>query len=398
MALLPVNEAKTRVLGSVSHLDTELVPLGDALGRILADGPTATLTQPPFDASAMDGYAVRFDDVADPLKVVGESQAGKSYDGTLNPGEAVRIFTGAPMVDGADTVVIQENVARDGDMITINESKAKGANIRAAGGDFKAGETLVKRGTRLDGRHIALLAAGNVANVNVYKRPRVAILSTGDELVDVGGEIGPDKIVNSNVPMFMALVAEHGGEPINLGTARDTVESVQEKIDQVKDVDIFVSIGGVSVGDYDIIQDVLKEAGLKVDFWKVAMQPGKPIVFGDFNGIHYFGMPGNPSSAYVCFVNFMLPAMNKMMGRDSHEMPSSYARLEHDVKPGSARVNYMRGLVCEDENGDKWVSARLTQSSANLSPLANSNCLLIRDVDAPEGKAGDLVKIIHIIP
>ncbi len=398
MALLPVPEAQTTILNSVSELDREVVHLLTAPGRILATDASANLTQPPFDASAMDGYAVRFEDIADPLNVVGESQAGKSYEGTLNPGEAVRIFTGAPMVDGADTVVIQENVTRNGDQIIINESKAKGANIRAAGGDFMMDEVLVERGTKLDARHIALLAAGNVPEVSVYRRPRVAILSTGDELIDVGGEVGPDKIVNSNVPMFVALVEEHGGIAINLGTARDTEESVKEKIAQVKDVDIFVSIGGVSVGDYDIIQDVLKDAGLKVDFWKVAMQPGKPIVYGDFNGVHYFGMPGNPSSAYVCFANFMLPAMNKMQGRGNAGFKESYARLEHNVRAGSARINYMRGELREDENGEKWVSARLTQSSANLKPLSRSNCLLVRDMDAPEAKTGDLAKVVLIEP
>lgn len=396
MALLPVADALSRILNSVDKLGTEVVSLHEALGRVLAIDAKATLTQPPFDASAMDGYAVRFDDVKDPLTVIGESQAGKSFDGALGAGEAVRIFTGAPMVEGADTVIIQENVTRDDNQIIVNESKNRGANIRAAGGDFKFDDVLVKSGTKLNGRHIALLAAGNVASVTVSKRPRVAILSTGDELKEVGSEIGPDQIVNSNVPMFMALVSEHGGIATNIGIARDTEDAVRDKVRQVKGFDIFVSIGGVSVGDYDIIQDVLKEEGLKVDFWKVAMQPGKPIVFGDFNGIHYFGMPGNPSSAYVCFANFMLPAMNKMLGIAETGFPLSHARLEHALKRGGSRVNYLRAYASENGLGEKTVSARLTQSSANLSPLANSNCLLVREIDAPAAEAGDLVKIIQI--
>ncbi len=396
MALLPVPEALSRILNAVAPLSTEEISIHDALGRVLAEDAKATLTQPPFDASAMDGYAVRFEDIADPLTVVGESQAGCSYDGVVGPGETVRIFTGAPMAKGADTVIIQENVTRDGDQVIVNEAKNKGANIRAAGGDFKYDEVLVEASTKLNSKHIALLAAGNVAALTVYKQPRVAVLSTGDELKDVGSEIGPDQIVNSNVPMFMALVKEHGGIPTNIGTARDTEEDVRAKIREVKDFDIFVSIGGVSVGDYDIIQDVLREEGLEVDFWKVAMQPGKPIVFGDFNGIHYFGMPGNPSSAYVCFANFMLPAMNKMQGMGEAGFPLSHARLEHSLKPGGTRVNYLRAFVSENGLGEQTVSAKLTQSSANLSPLAKSNCLLIREIDAPAAEAGDLVKIVLI--
>ena len=396
MALLPVADALSRILNSVDRLEQESISLHDALGRVAAKDHKSNLTQPPFAASAMDGYAVRYDDISAPLIVVGESQAGASFTGKMEKGQAVRIFTGAPMVDGADTVVIQENISRVGDEITINDCKQKGSNIRKAGGDFMVDDVLVYSNTIIDARHIALLAAGNVAKIDVYHQPKVAILSTGDELLEVGSEIGPDKIVNSNVPMFMALVKEHGGIPVNLGTAKDTVEDVKNKIAAVKNVDIFVSIGGVSVGDYDIIQDVLKDAGLKVNFWKVAMQPGKPIVYGDFNGIHYFGMPGNPSSAYVCFANFMLPAMCKMQGIVQLGFKTSHAQLEHDLKAGGPRMNYMRAHFKENETGEKWVNATLTQSSANLKTLARSNCLIVRDVDAPQGTTGDLVKIILI--
>ncbi|MCC3861019.1 gephyrin-like molybdotransferase Glp [Pseudemcibacter aquimaris] len=396
MSLLPVPEALETILNSTNELDTETIHLNDALGRVTANDITSNLTQPPFAASAMDGYAVKYDDIDKPLTVIGESQAGNSFDGTIENGEAARIFTGAPMVDGADTVVIQENVTRNGDQIIINDCKAKGSNIRAAGGDFKNGDVLVTKGTKIGARQIALLAAGNVAEISVYRQPKVAILSTGDELLEVGSEIGPDKIVNSNVPLFMALVEENGGIPINLGTAKDTLKDVQTKIALVKDVDIFVSIGGVSVGDYDIIQDVLKEAGLKVDFWKVAMQPGKPIVYGDFNSIRYFGMPGNPSSSYVCFANFMLPAMNKMQGLDGVGYPTSMATVDHDIRAGSGRMNYMRAIYRENEDGTKSVDASFNQGSARLKTMSDANCLLIRDVSAPEAKAGDLVKIVLI--
>lgn len=396
MSLLPVADALEIILNTTETLGTEQVHLGDALGRITANDITSNLTQPPFAASAMDGYAVRFDDIASPLTVIGESQAGSSYDGTVGKGEAVRIFTGAPMADGADTVVIQENVTRDGDQITILDGKSKGANIRAAGGDFMEGDVLINKGTKIGARQIALLAAGNVPEIPVYKKLRVAVLSTGDELIDAGNEIGPDKIANSNAPMLCALVAENGGIPIDLGIARDNVDAVKEKIALVKDVDIFVTIGGVSVGDYDIIQDVLKEAGLKVDFWKVAMQPGKPLIYGHINGIKYFGMPGNPSSSYVCFANFMLPAMNKMRGAGDFGYPVTQATLEHDIRPGGWRMNFLRAIYTEKEDGTKTVNADFNQGSARLKTLSDANCLLVRDIEAPAAKAGDKVKIILI--
>ncbi|MCP5380982.1 MAG: molybdopterin molybdotransferase MoeA [Kordiimonadaceae bacterium] len=397
MSLLPVPDALAIILNSVKTLSAEEISLYDALGRVVAEDICSNLTQPPFAASAMDGYAIRFVDIVDPLKVIGESKAGESFVGQIGPGEAVRIFTGAPMVDGADTVVIQENVSRNGDMITVKEGKSIGANIRAAGGDFKAGDCLVKANTLIGARQIALLAAGNVPEIIVYKKPKVAILSTGDELMEVGSEITPDKIINSNVPMLMALITENGGMPVNLGIAKDTIEDVKAKISQVKDVDMFVSIGGVSVGDYDIIQDVLKDAGLKVDFWKVAMQPGKPLVYGKFNSIPYFGMPGNPASAFVCFVNFMLPALQKMQGeRRSNVHTFSHARLEHELDAGGSRQNYMRAIYHENERGEKWVSIHKNQGSANLYPLAHSNCLLIREINAPAAEIGDLVKILKL--
>lgn len=394
MSLLPVPDALAIILSSVKTLSAEKISLYDASGRVVAEDICSNLTQPPFAASAMDGYAIRFADIADPIKVIGESKAGESFVGMIGPGEAVRIFTGAPMVDGSDTVVIQENISRDGDKITVNECKAQGANIRAAGGDFHKGDCLVKANTLIGARQIALLAAGNVAEFKVYKKPKVAILSTGDELMEVGSEIGPDKIVNSNVPMLMALVEEHGGVPVNLGTAKDTIEDVRAKINQVKDVDMFVSIGGVSVGDYDLIQAVLKDAGLQVAFWKVAMQPGKPLVYGDFNAIPYFGLPGNPASAFVCFTNFMLPALQKMQGRRADGHQFSHARIEHDLAPGGSRQNYMRANYHENERGEKWVSIYKNQGSANLYPLAHSNCLLVREIGVPAAEIGDLVKIL----
>ena len=396
MALLPVPEALETILNRSHPIETEIISIHDTLGRVLADDVRSQLTQPPFAASAMDGYAVRFDDIGGPLTLIGESQAGKSFDGSLSNGEALRIFTGAPVPVGADTVIMQENTSFEGNQVTINECRAKGINIRKIGEDFKKDDILLKKGVKITARHIAVIAAGNVEKICVYRKPKVAILSTGDELLDVGSEISPDKIVNSNVPLFMALIKENGGIPVNLGTARDTLDDVKAKILKVKDVDIFVSIGGVSVGDYDIIKDVLKDAGLKVDFWKVAMKPGKPIVYGDFKGIHYFGMPGNPSSAYICFVNFMLPAMNKMQGLGEYGYPISHAILDHDIKEGSGRMNFMRAIYTENQDGIKTVSANFSQSSALLKTMSDANCLLIRDVKAPPAKAGELVKIVLI--
>lgn len=395
MSLLPVNDALIRVLNAVTPIDTEIISIHDAFGRVTAQDIKSNLTQPPFDASAMDGYAVRHGDKS-PLKLVGVSQAGKAYDGVLKAGETVRIFTGAPLVEGADTIIIQENVTVQDNEVTLNEVSEIGVNIRAAGGDFKKGDILVSNGTVINSRHIAVLTAGNVATLPVYKKPKVAILATGDELVDVGSDVSDDKIVNSNIPLFKALITEHGGVPIDLGIARDNIDDVKAKITEVKNVDMFVSIGGVSVGDYDIIQDVLIKAGLKVDFWKVAMQPGKPMIFGDFNNIPYFGMPGNPASAFVCFANFMLPALDKICGKIELGFKKSTAYLGHDLEQGGSRTNYLRAYFRENENGDKIVSAKFNQSSAKLKTLADANCLLIRDIDAPFAKAGEPVKIVLI--
>ena len=396
MALLDVADALVKVLTTVNELGHEIINIHSASGRITSSNIISKITQPPFPASAMDGYAVRFKDIKNPLLVVGECQAGFSYSGNISEGEAVRIFTGAPLVNGADTVVIQENVTLTDGTITINFPVIKGSNIRALGSDFMNGELLVAKNTLLNARHIGLLAAGNVSEFKVYKKPRVAILSTGDELVEVGSKVGLNKIVNSNLPMFSALINENGGIPINFGNALDTPKSVINKIKQIKDVDIFLSFGGASVGDYDIIQDVMKTNGLKVHFWKVGMQPGKPLIYGKFNNIPYFGMPGNPSSAYVCFINFIIPAMYKMMGRRENGLKNGLAHLEHDLKKGGSRINYIRASIRENKFGKKFVNSSITQSSANHKSLANSNCLIVRDIYASEAKLGDLVKIILI--
>jgi len=396
MALLPVADALAKVLTSVSELGHEVINIHSASGRITSANIFAKITQPPFAASAMDGYAVRFKDIKKSLIVVGESQAGLSYSGSISEGEALRIFTGAPLVNGADTVVIQENISLKNNNITINFPLEKGSNIRAIGSDFMNGELLVAKNTKLNARHIGLLAAGNIFELKVYKKPRIAILSTGDELVEVGSPVGLNKIVNSNLPMFMALIYEIGAIPINIGNALDTPESVSSKIDQIKDVDIFVSIGGASVGDYDIIQDVMKTKGLKVHFWKVGMQPGKPLIYGKFNDISYFGLPGNPTSAHVCFINFIIPAIYKMMGRSEGGLKISHAYLEHDLSKGGSRVNYIRAALHENEFGKKFINSSFTQSSANHKTLANSNCLIVRDINASPAKAGDLVKVILI--
>lgn len=396
MSLLPVEDALKRVMAAFTPLAAETVPLSEALGRTTADDIKANLTQPPFDASAMDGYAVLAEDGEATLDLIGEAPAGKSFSGTVKKGQAVRIFTGAPLPDGADTVVMQENTERpDEGHVHIVKAADKGRNIRLSGNDFRAGETLVIKGTVINARHMGLLAAANVPTLSVSKRPKVALLATGDELVNVGEIVGPDQIISSNSLLLSTLITEQGGEAIDLGIARDTKASLKEKIAQVHGVDLFITIGGASVGDHDLVQDVLGEEGLKVDFWKVAIRPGKPLIFGDFKDIPMLGLPGNPASAFVCAANFMVPALHKMLARQYQGLQQSTACLGHDLPENGSRRDYMRAFLSDD---GKIVKTAAKQDSAKLSTLAHADCFLVRAPHAPAAKEGEPQEILLLTP
>lgn len=405
MSLMPVAQALNTISEQFSTLETESIPLHQALGRTTASDHVAALTQPPFNASAMDGYAIRAADVSNPpatLKVLGEVPAGSSFKGDVTPGTTVRIFTGGPVPSGADAVMMQENTDRlDEGTVKILSPSEIGRNIRPAGNDFAEGQTLVEAGVVLTSRHIGMMASANIATVSVIRKPRIALLSTGDELLDLGSTVGPDKIINSNNLLLSTLVTENGGEPIDLGIGRDNQDSLEEKITQLKSldkIDLFITIGGASVGDHDLIQKVLGQHGLTVNFWKIAIRPGKPMIFGDFNGGPMIGLPGNPASAYVCAVNFMVPALHIMLGRQNIGLPKSTALLAHDLPENGTRQDNMRAHYVENDKGEKIVTTTPKQDSAKLSTLASANCLLQRKPLAPAAVTGDMVEIFLLTP
>ncbi|WP_417624410.1 gephyrin-like molybdotransferase Glp [Paremcibacter congregatus] len=403
MPLMPVEQALHRITQAFTPLGSEIIPLDQALGRTTAIDHQAAITQPPFDASAMDGYAVRAEDLKDgptELKLIGEAPAGQHFTGTVTAGTAVRIFTGGPVPAGADTVIMQENTTRPDDhCIRITVPAEKGRNIRPAGNDFSHGQILVKQGTVLTARHIGMMAAANIAHPSVTIKPRIALLSTGDELVQVGETPGPGQIINSNNLLLSTLISENGGVAVDLGIARDNRAALEDRIallDKQQDIDLFITIGGASVGDHDLVQDVLGQHGLKVNFWKLAIRPGKPMIFGHFKDCPMIGLPGNPASAYVCAVNFLVPALHIMLGRQNTGAPISIARLAHDLPENGARQDYMRAHFSEDDTGAKIVTALPRQDSAKLSSLALANCLLIRPPHATAAKSGTSVSILHL--
>ena len=364
-ALIPVAEALSRVLAAADEpLSEEWVALEEAFGRTLSRDLVAARTQPPFANSAMDGYALRAADVKEPpasLKLIGESAAGRAFAGAVGAGEAVRIFTGAPIPEGADTIVIQEDVRREGERIVIAVSAKPGDNIRVAGLDFAAGETLLSAGTRLGPRAVALAAAANHRSLPVRRRPRVAILATGDELVAPGEPLGPSQIVASNNFFIAGLVEANGGIPIDLGIAIDQPSALAAKILAARDAeaDVLVTLGGASVGDYDLVQKALVDAGMQLGFWRIAMRPGKPLMHGRLGAMRVLGLPGNPTSSAVCGVLFLRPLLRALLGDASAGAdPSEPARLAAPLPANGIRQDYMRATLARDDDG-RWLAAPL---------------------------------------
>jgi len=397
MALLPVEEALARILDGVTALKTESVGLLQAPGRVLAEDVAAKLTQPPFDASAMDGYAVRAADARDvhtTLRVIGESQAGRRFAGSVGAGEAVRIFTGAPVPPGADTVVIQESTERSGDSLNILEAPKPGANIRIAGGDFTAGRTVLAAGRILDVGAITLAAAAGYARLSVRRKPLVAILATGDELVEPGStQLGPDQIVSSNPFGLAAMVERAGGIARLLGIAGDTREAIADKLAAAGDADILVTIGGASVGDRDLVRPVLETRGLKLDFWKIAMRPGKPMLFGRLDGMRVLGLPGNPNSCLVTARVFLVPLLCRLLGR-SDPAETTTAVLAAGLDANGPRQHYM--LASLEPGSPPRVRALASQDSGSISSLVAANVMIVRRPDAPALAAGSAVEILPI--
>ena len=390
--MITVDEALERLFTLVSPLPAEPVPLTRAGGRVLVAPVRARRDQPPFDASAMDGYALREEDARPGavLRVIGEAAAGHGLDAAPGPGEAVRIFTGAPVPKGASRVVIQEDVNRHGDTIRLGAQLSPGSNIRPQGADFAVGD-LLDAPRRLRPADVALLAAMNCPEVMVARRPEVALISTGDELVMPGEEPGPDQIIASNTFGLNALLEDLGARPRILPIARDNAASLRSAFDLARGADLIVTIGGASVGDHDLVGQVATEAGMTRSFYKVRMRPGKPLMAGRMGDAVMLGLPGNPVSAMVCGHVFLAPMIRAMLGLGKARAPRLSARLARDLPAEGPREHYMRAGVSQGE-----ITPEARQDSSLLSVLARANALLIRPAGAPPCERGEMVEYIPI--
>ncbi|MFV0245416.1 MAG: gephyrin-like molybdotransferase Glp [Qingshengfaniella sp.] len=391
--MISVDQALTAIFELITPLPSETVTLRQACGRVLTEDAVATRDQPPFPSSAMDGYAVRDTDVAPGarLTVIGEAAAGHRFSGPVGPGQAVRIFTGAPVPAGADRIVIQEDVIRDGPQIRIGEAPDTQAYIRPAGGDFRAGTRLVA-GRRLRPADISLLASMNVNNLRVARRPVVAILGTGDELVAPGETPGPDQIVSSNGIGLAALVEAEGASARILPIARDTVAALRDGLALARGADLIVTSGGASVGDHDLIANAAEELGLERQFYKVAMRPGKPLMAGRHAGIPLIGLPGNPVSTMVCGSIFILPALRAMMSLPAVAAPRHPARLAHPLSANGPREHYMRART----EADGTVRAFDRQDSSLQNILSQADALIVRPPGDRARKTGESIEIVPI--
>ncbi len=402
MALISVAEALDHVLAHAAPLAPEEVPLAEADGRVLAYSLKALRTQPPADVSAMDGYAVRSGDVANApvrLKVIGEVAAGRPFTAAVGPGEAARIFTGGVVPDGADTVVIQEQTSRDGDTVEVRKPTAKGRNVRPQGLDFRLSDPLLAAGHRLTARDLALAAGMNHPLVPVYRRPRIALFATGDELVLPGTHPGPGQIVYSNGYALAALARAEGAEITDLGIVNDTMQATITAIRDARGLaaDILVTTGGASVGDYDLVQKAFAAEGMALSFWKIAMRPGRPLMHGRLGAMAVLGLPGNPVSSYVCAFLFLVPLIRKLSGRDNLVAPTESAVLGCDLPENDERADYLRA-ICKDGPGGLVATPFPMQDSSMMRPLSLANCLVIRAPYAPAAKAGSpctIVKFEH---
>jgi len=393
MKLLPVEDARARMLAEIASLPAETVAIGAVAGRVLAEDISAVRDQPPFRASAMDGWAVRLADTPGALTIIGESAAGHGYAAPLGRGQAVRIFTGAAVPDGCDAVVIQEDAERAGDQVTVPQAKP-GANIRAAGGDFAAGALLLRRGQRLDAWRISLAASAGRAELSVYRRPRVAILSTGEELVTAPAEPGPFQIYNSGTPAMAAMVAAWGAEPITAKPVRDDLEATVAAL-RTAEADLVVTIGGASVGEHDLVRAAAGELGLDLKVASVAVRPGKPTFFGVLgNGRRLLGLPGNPASAFVCAELFLRPMLMACQGAPS-ELRTITARLVEPLAANGPREHWMRAQL---SFADGVIAARpyRDQDSSLVTVFAAADALLRRPPSAPAAAAGEVVEVLPL--
>jgi molybdopterin molybdotransferase len=396
--MIKFEEALNIVLGSVITLTPEEVSIIDSLERVLAGDVYSDCDIPAFDYSAMDGFALRYEDTKGALpescirlEIVGEFRAGGDTSSKVGSGEAVRIMTGAPIPDGADAVIMVEKTKENDGIVEICEEVEAGDNIRLTGEDIKNGDLVIHKGTLLNSAHVGMFASLGISRVNVIKKPRVALLTTGDEVIGIDEEIRPGKVRNSNAYSLFCQVKKYGGAPVNMGTARDEKDSLRERLKSCLDCDLIITSGGVSMGEYDYVRDVMNEIGMEQKFWKVAMRPGKPNLFGLIDGKPFFGLPGNPVSGMVGFEVFIGPAIRKMLGQKDEE-PEVDAILQEDIKKKKGLRFFIRA-VTRWEGGRYVTKTTGPQGSGMLSSMVRANSLIILPEDEQLIKQGTMVKV-----
>ena len=397
--LISVEEARARILSAIRAVEVEIVPIGQAHGRVAGADLAARLNHPPDPVSAMDGYALRAEDartIPARLRKIGVSRAGERFKGQLTPGTCIRIFTGAVVPEGADMIALQEDSEESGDEVVIGEVPPRGRYIRKAGMDFSVGQLLVPAGRAITARDLGLLASSGHGEVPVRRRPRVAILSTGDELVPPGAVPGPDQIVGSNGIALAAAVQSWGAEAIEIGIASDETQAIAEAADRARGADILITSGGASVGDHDLVQAGIAERGFQPDFWRIAMRPGKPLMFGRIGELPVLGVPGNPVSALVCAMLFLRPALRTMLGMAETQPQFERARLTVAMGENDRREEYGRGRLERGADGALMVAPFSAQDSAMQALLAHADCLIRRAPRAPAAAAGDEVEVIRL--
>ena len=395
MALMPVDVALAKIEFGVKTRGIEHIPLAQGVGRVLSRQVVAKRDQPPFAGSAMDGYAIRHEDQNLPLRVIGVSAAGHAFKGRLRAGSAVRIFTGAPMPMGADTVVIQENVRREADVITLLQPVALAKHIRMRGLDFAVGDLLVGSGTVLGPRDLALIAAANVPVISVYRKPRVVLFTTGDELVLPGQKPRTDQIVSSNSHGIAAMAQRFGAEVINLGIVRDNLKATQAAVRKGLSADVLLTTGGASVGDHDFVQEAFRSCGVRIGFWKIAMRPGKPFMYGRKGRCHVMGLPGNPVSAMVTARLFLKPLLARLCGSWRAEK-MDMARLDSPLPANDGRQDYIRASLTVGADGSRVATPFPVQDSSMQRTLQMAHALIVREPNAPAAAVGDMLGVLLI--
>jgi len=396
--VISVEEARARVLAPLRPTPAEVVALADAWGRVLAEPVIARLSNPPADVSAMDGYALRAADGLPGtwLRVVGEAPAGHPFAGRIGPDEALRLYTGSVIPEGADAVLLQEDAARNGEVVEVREAVRIGQHVRPGAQDFAAGDEVLPAGRRLGARDVGLAAAANRPWLAVHRRPRVALLATGDEIALPGEEVAPGGIVSSNAHALAALVRAGGGEPVLLPIARDDRAALAAALAGARGADLLVTTGGASVGDYDLVQSALGDRGFELDFWKVAMRPGKPLVSGRLGGMPVLGLPGNPVSALVCGLLFLLPALARLSGLPGDPPVPVQAQLGAALAANDGRADHVRASLHAEPDGTLVATPFPRQDSAMLRAFTEAGALVLRAPNAPALPEGAVVPVLRL--